>query len=238
MAETESTLIAHNQAHLPQARRLWLIRHGSTDWNSEQRYCGHTDVPLSVEGQQQALWLGDILRQETISTIYTSDLARAQATVERILQHYPRALPVHVASEWRELDFGAWEGLTYTQIVAQFGAQLDFFTDPLRNAPPGGETLQALVQRVQAAFKQLVAENFGADAKNKDAGAIVLVSHGGPLKVLLSWLLSMPLENQWQLRLAPGSLSALDITALDVDPFFTASLALFNAQRSLTVQHQ
>ena len=52
-------------------RRLWLVRHGATLWNSEQRFCGHSDIPLSSEGQAQAGWLADYLQDTTyLDNIY------------------------------------------------------------------------------------------------------------------------------------------------------------------------
>lgn len=203
-----------------QSRRLWLVRHGITQWNSEQRFCGHSDIPLSPEGRRQAQWLGRRLRLERIAAVYSSDLLRARQTAEIIA--LPQRVQVSVAAAWRELSFGTWEGLTYGQIVQRHGRQPDFFTDPVHAAPPGGESLTDLVLRVQLAFTELVWEH---------EGAIVLVSHGGPLRVLLCVLLGMPLERQWQLRLAPGSLSALDILPPVEGAAPVATLALLNEQR-------
>src|SRR5207245_11094230 len=64
------------------ARRLWLVRHGLTDWNMQQRFCGHRDIPLSAQGRAQALWTAEQLLKESISAIYTSDLVRARETAE------------------------------------------------------------------------------------------------------------------------------------------------------------
>ncbi len=66
--------------------RLWLVRHGLTEWNTLQRFCGHSDIPLSAQGRVQARWLARRLQEETISTIHTSDLARARETADP--EHY------------------------------------------------------------------------------------------------------------------------------------------------------
>ncbi len=207
-------------------RRLWLVRHGSTLWNSQQRFCGHSDIPLSSEGQTQARWLARRLRTQKIATIYSSDLLRAHQTAERIAMQALPPVQVAISSSWREIAFGAWEGLTYEQITQQFPSDLGFFSDPLSTPPPGGETLQALADRVQHAFIELAQV-----ASLSDDGDIVLVSHGGPLRVLLSIILAMPLEQQWRLHLAPGSLSAIDFFPLIDDTMPVATLALFNMQR-------
>ncbi|SRR6266487_4065 len=202
------------------SRRLWLVRHGITRWNSEQRFCGYSDIPLLPEGRRQAQWLARRLSMERIAAIYSSDLLRARRTAE-IIAH-PHSLQVNITAAWRELSFGDWEGLTYEQIVQRHRRQPDFFTDPVNVAPPGGESLTDLVRRVQLAFTELVQEH---------EGAIVLVSHGGPLRTLLCGLLGMPLERQWQLCLDLGSLSALDILPPVEDTTPVATLALLNEQR-------
>ena len=201
------------------SRRIWLVRHGITQWNSEQRFCGHSDIPVSAEGRRQAQWLARRLSAEQITAIYSSDLLRAQRTAEIIAQ--PHSLQVNAMAVWREISFGDWEGLTYGQIELHAGRQPEFFRDPVHFAPPGGETLTELVRRVQQAFMQLVHEQ---------EGPIVLVSHGGPMRALLCNLLAMPLERQWQLRLDHGSLSALDVQPLVNGVRPSVTLALLNEQ--------
>jgi broad specificity phosphatase PhoE len=209
-------------------RRLWLVRHGSTLWNSEQRFCGHSDIPLSSEGRAQARWLARRLRTQPITTLYRSDLLRSQQTAEIIAAQLPYLAQIEISSAWREIAFGVWEGLTYEQIVQKFPSNLNFFTDPVAASPPGGESLTTLAQRVQDAFIKLA--HAPSDSSARD-GDIVLVSHGGPLRILLCMILSMPLEQQWRLRLAPGSLSAIDFLPVIDDTVPVATLALFNEQR-------
>jgi alpha-ribazole phosphatase len=219
------------------SRRLWLVRHGLTSWNVQQRFCGRSDIPLSARGRVQARWLARQLREKTIASIYTSDLARARETAEMIARQCLQPVQVNVSTAWRELDFGAWEGLTYAEIVAGFKDQLGFFTDPSSYAPPGGESLAHLVQRVQDALATIVCNQ---DASGKSD--VVIVSHGGPLRVLLCRLLDMPLERQWQLRLDHGSLSAVDlllpqsIQKSHQLPAPQATLVLLNAQRPMHVR--
>lgn len=187
-------------------RRLWLVRHGLTEWNVQQRFCGHSDIPLSAEGRAQARSLAQHLREEAIVTIYTSDLLRARETAEIIACQHSRTPPVKPSSAWRELDFGAWEGLTYTEITRQFNEERDFFDHPEQHTPPNGEALSHLVQRVQQGLVELIN---GDDLPA--TGEVVLVSHGGPLRLLLCSVLGIAFERQWQFRLDPGSLSTLDL---------------------------
>lgn len=200
-------------------RRLWLVRHGLTEWNTQQRYCGHSDIPLSAPGRVQARWLAQQLQKEEISTIYTSDLARASETAEIIASHRAQPVQLKVSPAWRELDFGAWEGLTYAEIAEQFRDQLGFFTDPEHCSPTNGESLAHMLQRVHTELAALASSD-----ELPMNGGVVIVSHGGPLRALLCSLLGMPLEQQWQLRLDPGSLSAIDLLPTREPPALRAIL--------------
>ncbi|HEX7736831.1 MAG TPA: histidine phosphatase family protein [Ktedonobacteraceae bacterium] len=211
------------KANRPAPRRIWLVRHGMTEWNTQQRYCGHSDIPLSREGRLQAHWLARYLRAVNIGAIYSSDLWRAYETAEIITSKRELALPIQASAAWREIHFGTWEGLTYVQIAASFPEHLDFFTHPEQIAPPGGETLESLQQRVLVSLAQIVDEQ---------AEDILIVSHGGPLRVLLSSCLGMSLARQWQISIDPGSLSALDLVAPSDSQVPLGTLALLNLQES------
>jgi len=207
----------------PLSRRIWLVRHGLTEWNTQQRFGGHRDIPLAREGRLQARWLARYLRGKKIIALYSSDLSRARETAQIIARTFTPPLTIQVSAAWRELDFGAWDGLTYAEIATAFPEQLDFFTDPEGVAPPGGETLLHLQRRVLLALGQ---------ACTAEPGDLLIVSHGGPLRVLLSSVLGMPLARQWQLALAPGSLSALDLLPVQDVSAPSGTLALLNVQRS------
>jgi alpha-ribazole phosphatase len=229
-ATTNSTT-AHG-SQWPNTRRLWLVRHGLTEWNSQQRFCGHRDIPLSEQGRLQAHWLAEQLQKESISAIYTSDLVRAHETAQIIAQQRTPAVQIRVSAAWREIDFGDWEGLTYTQMAEQFKDRLGFFTNPERCSPPNGESLAHLQQRVMDGLAS-VAHSDDLPA----AGDVVIVSHGGPLRILLCSLLGMPIQRQWQLLLDPGSLSALDLLSVHEPSVPQAILAFLNVQRPAPADH-
>ena len=229
------------QHSLPQGvQRIWLVRHGQTLWNELGRFCGHTDIPLSTLGRRQARKLASHLQHMPISAIYSSDLSRTRETAEIIVdkiilrgnretarvspthkrtEHVGKTLAVSLLPALREINFGAWEGLTYDEIVTSFADQLGFFTDPEHYAPSQGETLTEVLQRVMPALQEIM--------QHKHDGAIVIVSHGGVLRGLLCAFLGMPLRNQWQLRIDTGSLSAIDVS-LDEHGEVVISLAGLN----------
>jgi len=213
-------------------RRLWLVRHGLTEWNTQQRFCGYSDIPLSAQGRAQALWLAQRLKEETISAICTSDLVRARETAEIIAHQRTPAVPIRVSAAWREIDFGDWEGLTYVEIVERFKDQLGFFVDPEHYSPPNGESLAHLQQRVKTGLAAIVHSH----ALSTD-GDVVIVGHGGSLRILLCSILGILLQRQWQLRLDPGSLSAIDLLPAHEPSVPDAILALLNVQCPMRAGH-
>lgn len=180
--------------------RLLLIRHAATAWTAQRRFQGQTDVPLSAHGHRQVTGLVQRLRTETIHTLYASDLQRAWDTARAIAAVH--ALGVQPEPRLREIAFGGWEGLTYAEIQQRDAPRLAAWErDPLHMAPPQGETLLHMSERVRAASMSVVATNQG-----KTVG---LVAHGGPLQVLLCLALGLPPQAYWQFAMAPASLSAL-----------------------------
>lgn len=213
--------------------RLWLARHGVTQWSVEKRYCGWSDPPLVSEGEEQASWQAQRFKGQAIAKIYSSDAQRAVQTAEIISWSVPGSVAIEQALEWREMHFGAWEGLTYEEIMANSSEQPGFFRDPVGEAPPGGESFEQLVTRVRQGLHRIFMDaNAEAGLRGEEEAHYVLVSHGGPLRVLLCFLLASPVERQWQFRLDPGSLSVLDLFPgqREGEPL-AAILALLNEQR-------
>lgn len=158
---------------------LLLIRHGHTAWNGQGRYQGHLDTPLDSEGLAQAEALVIAFRQLRLAAVYSSDLSRAVATAQPLARAH--GLPVVTDPRLRELDFGQWDGRLAEEVIAADppGWQA-WWEDPLTLAPPGGETLVALWERVRACLDELAAHHVA------DQGTVAVVTHGGPLRVLLA----------------------------------------------------
>ncbi len=114
--------------------QLICVRHGRTAWNADKRFQGHTDIPLDDEGRAQATALAALLRNERIDAAASSDLARAAETARIVLG--PRDVALRLDPDWREMQFGDWEGLTWEQILAA-NPQLD------ATQRDGGESLHA-----------------------------------------------------------------------------------------------
>src|ERR1700690_3620193 len=113
--------------------RLFLIRHGQTEWNNASRAQGHTDVDLDVVGKKQAAQLGERFRGTRISCVLTSDLLRARNTAAAVAD--AAGVELVVLPELRERAFGEWEGKYFVEINAAFAASAE---GRLYMRPPSG----------------------------------------------------------------------------------------------------
>jgi 2,3-bisphosphoglycerate-dependent phosphoglycerate mutase len=150
---------------------LILARHGETDWNRDGRFQGHADPPLNATGRAQARRLAEVLADEAIDAIYSSDLRRAHETAEIVAARH--GLGVVVDPDLRERDVGEWSGLTMPEIEERYPDELRRFREEGTSV---GESREALAQRVVAAVRRI------ADAH--PAGQILVVTHGGALRTL------------------------------------------------------
>lgn len=159
---------------------LVLIRHGATEWNQDGRYQGHSDPPLSAAGLAQAAELARGLRHLQLSALYASDLQRATATATPLARAHN--LSVQLDPRLRELHFGAWEGRPAAAVWAtDRERQAAWYADPIHRAPPGGETVAMLWERVCPALAQIAAAH---------PGTVAVVTHGGVIRSVLAWLAS------------------------------------------------
>ena len=182
--------------------KLYLTRHGQTDWNTAGRYQGQSDTPLNETGLRQAEQIAKRLSKETIHAIYSSDLSRAANTAQSIADFH--ALEINKDSRWRELSFGDWEGMTYQEMSASSPELFEaWMKDPLTISTPNGETLAQLAERVKAAFNEIKREH-------KDQ-TVLVVAHSGSLQSLLSVTLGVDLNRYWQFRISQASLSEMNV---------------------------
>jgi probable phosphoglycerate mutase len=158
-----------------QATRLIAIRHGETAWNVATRLQGHLDIELNTKGIWQAAQVGRAVAHETVEAVYSSDLLRAWQTANAIAQ--ATDAPLIANTGLRERGFGTFEGQTYAEIAAQWPDHSELWRKRVPDwAPPGGESLLAMRDRVTATVNALAEPHIG--------GQIVLVAHGGVMDIL------------------------------------------------------
>jgi broad specificity phosphatase PhoE len=133
---------------------IYLARHGQTEFNRENRFCGQTDSPLTREGIDEAHRNGRALREHLgdrgALRLVSSPLARALETAGIIRSELGRSgLPIETDRRLREISFGAWEGLTVDEIKARYADDWQRrVADKWNHAPPGGESYAMLARRV------------------------------------------------------------------------------------------
>jgi broad specificity phosphatase PhoE len=157
--------------------RLLLARHGETAWNLENRWQGHTDIPLSDSGRKQAAALGARLRGWGIGHVRSSDLERARQTAEIVASELGIA-EVGIDPRLRERSFGVFEGLTAEECAARFPEVWTRYQDDRRVGPPGAEPQEAVVARLTLAVQAAVALATSGES-------VLLVGHGGSIRALL-----------------------------------------------------
>jgi len=181
-------------------RTVYLIRHGKIKFEDNQRrYIGQLDLPLSLEGIQQAQCLETILKDIDIGKVYCSDLLRSQQTAQIIAGN--KAIPVIVRKDLREIHMGNWEGRTFSQIVKEYpeefkarGVDIGYYR------VAGGESFADCYKRVIDAFHEIM---------NSSSGTILLVGHAGVNRLLLCYVLGMPLANLFRINQDYGSLNII-----------------------------
>lgn len=168
--------------------RLWIVRHGETEYNAEDRWQGAgTDLPLNDRGRAQAEAVAARLADRDFAALYTSPMIRARQTAGAIARRTGLE-PIEIEA-LREADHGHWEGKTKDEILADWSAAWQAFeADPMGVRRPGGESYGDTADRVWPALEAIAAGHPGQD--------VVVVTHGGPLRLVLSEALELPLTRR------------------------------------------
>jgi probable phosphoglycerate mutase len=168
---------------------VYLARHGETEWNRMGRWQGHTDVVLSEIGREQANALGERLRGLGIGRVLTSDLARARETAEIVARAIGVSTPA-LDRDLRERAFGRFEGLTREECAVRFPDDWALYrTDPTC-IPPGGEPHHEVIARMAVAVRRAAGV---VDPRAPAASSVLVISHGGSIRALLSHVTGTPL---------------------------------------------
>ncbi|GAB6100512.1 alpha-ribazole phosphatase [Halanaerocella petrolearia] len=178
-----------------------LVRHGETSWNQAGKFQGSKDIPLNDKGITQARKLAERLERTEIDAIYASDLSRASKTAEIIAQDHN--LSVEERSALQEIDFGQWEGLTFNDLERDYQTEFEAWEqDPVNNGAPSGENLGEFETRLVTSLKKILTHH--------SEERILLVAHGGVIRVLVATFLGMPLAKCWRLTQANTAISQLN----------------------------
>ena len=167
---------------------LYLIRHGQTKWNLENRIQGNKDSPLTELGLKQAEWLSKAYKDYPIDIIYTSTLDRAYNTAK--IFRGKRQVDIVRLDALKEINFGEWEGRKFIQIKEENPEFFQAFRlTPESFRPIGGETFKEAKDRVVDAVLNIIEKNKGKK--------IALVIHGAVLKLLMGHFMNHTINQVW-----------------------------------------
>jgi probable phosphoglycerate mutase len=165
--------------------QLILIRHGETVWNQQRRMQGHSDSPLSETGVRQARLLARHLKPIAFSALYSSDSGRAHYTARSVAE--VTGHDIVLEPRLRERHFGVFEGLTRSEIEANYPADYARFKNrDQAHVIPGGESASQFRARVIACFHEIAGRHAGE--------LVVVITHGLVLDVLYRAALGIPPE--------------------------------------------
>lgn len=180
---------------------LYLIRHGETDWNIERRCQGFSDIELNATGRRQAGALARHLSSLKVEGFYSSTLKRAYETADTIAAYH--GARVKAKDALRELNQGAFEGLTLTELVARHADFLDrWLRDPADVKLPGGESLRELQSRAWSALEKIIAGH--------PDGNVVVVSHNLCNMALLCRMMNLDLNDFRRIQQDVAAISIIE----------------------------
>ena len=182
--------------------KLILVRHAITEDNKGCKLSGHIDSILSEEGKKQIKDLNKFLQLEKIDKIYATTSSRTKYTVEKIAQE--RNIEIIEKDTLKEISFGDFEGLDFNEIKDRYPDEFQKMIDEGYNYRyPNGESLVDSYNRVVKEIKDIVNNN---DNKN-----ILICSHGGTIRNILTYLISNSYNYHWNFRIDNCSVTTLEI---------------------------
>ena len=168
--------------------KLYIARHGQTQWNLENKVSGRTDIPLTEMGLQQAAQLAENAKGKGIEVILASPLLRARQTAQAVSDAI--GVPVQIDDRLMELDFGVFEG------KSRFDPDFQYTRAQFPTRYPGGESAFMLAHRVYGCLE---------DVKRKyDGKTVLLVCHGGVCRMVRSYFMDLT-NDEYSYYFAPNA---------------------------------
>jgi broad specificity phosphatase PhoE len=183
--------------------RIYLVRHGTTDWNKEEIFRGRAECRLNETGQGEARALASYFQDVPITTITSSPLSRAIGTANPIAES--KGLPVIPDPAFTDIDFGQWQGLRVQEVQGRYPDLYRLWReDPGAVSFPQGETLTQVRRRAWEGLKKLTAGN-----PNR---TVLIVTHRVVTKVLICAALGLDDSHFWQVKQDSTAINCLEFT--------------------------
>lgn len=180
-----------------------LVRHGHTSFTEQGKLYTDPTAELTDRGLEQAKSLASWIKKQDVDLILSSGAKRVVSTSEiigRVLHLTP--ILANNLDEWR---IGHWEGRSYLEIKKNdWQIYSAWSSDPIRNSPPGGESIVDLLGRTRQELLHLLRQYEGK--------RIVLVTHAGIIRSIIVHALNIPVDNFWRISIPVGSVSHVDFS--------------------------
>lgn len=178
--------------------KIDLIRHGEPEGGPAYR--GHTDDPLSELGWRQMR--NAVQDHKPWDMIISSPLLRCAEFAKEVAERHQ--IPLELDARFKEIFFGPWEGKTAAEISREDAEALQlFWSNPVENMPQGAETMHEFRQRILEGWQSLLEQYEGKH--------LLLVGHGGMMRMILSHVLDMPMNNMFRLNVKFAAISRVQI---------------------------
>ncbi|MCU1658679.1 MAG: phosphoglycerate mutase [Pseudonocardiales bacterium] len=182
--------------------RLYVIRHGTTTMNVENRYRGRRDVPLDAQGYQDAVDAARRLSHAGLAAVYAGPMRRTIATAQ-IIADEARVPDLRIMHGLNNVDYGLWEGMTAEEAARAHPDAFHLYrTSPSRAACPLGERLPEAADRMISALRLIGSRHPGE--------SVAAVTHAVMIRLTVAMLHGVD-DESWRIPVGRGSLTAFDI---------------------------
>ena len=194
--------------------KLILVRHALTVDNQKSRLSGHIDSSISEEGKEQIDKITNYLKDFDIDKIYTTTSSRTKDTVKKLSEL--KSIEIIEKESLKEISFGDFEGLTFDEIKDKYPKEFqDMIEKGYEYKYPNGESLIDSYNRVCIELDSIISNN--------DDRTILICSHGGTIRNIITYLISNSYKYHWNFKIDNGS-----VTILEVQDGFTVITAMNN----------
>lgn len=186
--------------------QLFLLRHGQSTWNLEDRFTGWADVPLTDQGEHEMWLAGEKLRGITLDLVYASALSRTRESAQIVLNVLDQNAPLVAVAELNERHYGRLQGLNKAETALKYGAeQVRQWRRSYSVAPPGGESLQEAAARIIPYFHATILPQV-------TSGLNVLVcAHGNTIRAIRMTLEEISEDGIMAMEIPTGGLYRYNI---------------------------
>ena len=194
--------------------KLILVRHALTVDNQKSRLSGHIDSSISEEGKEQIDKITNYLKDFNIDKIYTTTSSRTKDTVKKLSEL--KSIEIIEKESLKEISFGDFEGLTFDEIKDKYPKEFqDMIEKGYEYKYPNGESLIDSYNRVCIELDNIISNN--------DDRTILICSHGGTIRNIITYLISNSYKYHWNFKIDNGS-----VTILEIQDGFTVITAMNN----------